>query len=95
MSLKNINPTKTNAWKELTTHFEEIKEKKIKDFFIDKNRTSDFSIHFNDLELDYSKNRITKTTKDLLVSLANEVDLKDAITKYFSGDIINDACFFK
>ena len=37
----------------------------------------------------YSKNRITKETLELLVSLANEVDLKDAIEKQYSGKIIN------
>jgi len=36
-----------------------------------------------------SKNRITKETLKLLIELANEVDLKDAISKYFKGDIIN------
>ena len=90
MSLKNVNPTKTNAWKELTTHFEEVKGKKIKDFFIDKDRASNFSVQLNDLKLDYSRNRITKETMGFLTNLANEVDLKDAIDKYFSGDIINE-----
>ena len=73
MSLKNINPTKTNAWKELATHFEEIKESTIKDFFIDENRTTDFSVQLNDLKLDYSKNRVTKKTMNLLLMHAMSV----------------------
>ena len=31
MALKNINPTTTNAWKELSNHFNEIKDINIKD----------------------------------------------------------------
>ncbi len=90
MALKSINPTQTNAWKQLTAHFDEINEKEIKDFFKDEKRKSDFSIQFKDLELNYSRNRITKKTMNLLVTLAKEVDLKDAIDKYFSGDVINE-----
>ncbi len=90
MALQNINPTKTDAWKELTDHFNEINEHTLKDFFKDQNRVSDFSITANSLELDYSKNRINQKTMDLLVKLANQVELKDAINKYFSGDVIND-----
>ncbi|TYP99692.1 glucose-6-phosphate isomerase [Tenacibaculum adriaticum] len=90
MALQNINPTQTEAWKELTNHYKEAKNYTIKELFAENhNRKSDFSIKLNDLEIDYSKNRITQETMGLLVSLANEVELKDAINKYFSGDIIN------
>ena len=37
----------------------------------------------------YSKNRITSETLELLLQLAEEVHLKDAIQKYFSGEAIN------
>ena len=89
MSLKNINPTKTNAWKELTDHFNDIKNINIKDLDKETNRKENFSLKFDDLLVDYSKNRITKETMNLLVKLAEEVDLKDAIEKQFSGKIIN------
>jgi glucose-6-phosphate isomerase len=89
MSLKNINPTTTNAWKELTNHFNDIKNINIKDLDKETNRKEDFSLKFDDLLVDYSKNRITKETLNLLVKLAEEVDLKDAIEKQFSGEIIN------
>lgn len=90
MALKNINPTKTNAWQKLTSHFEEIKDTHLKEFFKNNlNRASELSFTLDDLNIDYSKNRINKETLDLLIELANEVDLKDAIQKYFSGDIIN------
>ena len=89
MALKNINPTTTNAWKELESHFNNIQDITIKDLYKDKNRQQDFSLNFDDLQVDFSKNRITKETIDLLVKLAKEVDLKDAIEKQFSGAVIN------
>ena len=90
MSLKNINPTKTNAWKKLTEHFEEAKNLELKDLFAaDKNRAATYEIALGDLKLNYSKNRVTNTTLDLLVELAKEVDLTNAIEQYFGGEIIN------
>ncbi|WBX68954.1 glucose-6-phosphate isomerase [Tenacibaculum dicentrarchi] len=90
MSLENINPTETDAWKKLTTHFTKAKEYELKTLFKkDKNRKECFSISLDDFKVDYSKNHITKESIDLLVLLAEEVKLKDAISKYFSGDKIN------
>ena len=90
MALLNINPTTTEAWKALTEHFKEINKTTIKDHFQkDPDRKSKFSIHVDDVEVDYSKNRITEETIDLLLQLADEVSLKDAIDKLFSGDKIN------
>ncbi|MEQ6124989.1 glucose-6-phosphate isomerase [Pseudotenacibaculum sp. MALMAid0570] len=90
MSLLNSNPTKAKAWKKLEHHFQEMNSFSIQQSFKeDPNRKDNFSIDFNDLHLDYSKNRISKETIDLLVELAEELHLKDAIEKYFSGDQIN------
>ena len=90
MALKKINPTKTKAWQKLLLHFNEIKELHLKDLFKNNpNRASDLSIDFKEFHIDYSKNNITQETLELLIELANEVDLNDAIQKYFSGDLIN------
>lgn len=90
MPLQNINPTETNAWERLTKHFNEAKSYELKELFRkNKSRKDEFSICLDELSVDYSKNRITQETIDLLVSLAEEVELKDAIEKYFSGDKIN------
>ena len=90
MSLKNINPTKTNAWRKLEEHFNEIKDVHMKDWFIeDEQRANRFTIIWDDFYVDYSKNRITQKTIDLFKELAEELDLNDAISKYFSGDKIN------
>ena len=90
MALKNINPTTTEAWKKLSAHFSEIKDIHLKEFFkLNPIREEEFKLIFDDFTLDYSKNRINQKTIDLLIELANESELKDAIQKYFSGDIIN------
>jgi glucose-6-phosphate isomerase len=91
MALKSINPTKTDAWKELEKHFEEIKNIHLKTFSKENpNREENFSINFNDFYIDFSKNRINQKTMDHLIELANKIDLKDAITKYFDGEEINE-----
>jgi len=91
MSLKNINPTKTQAWKNLSDHYQGFASFSIKKAFEnDANRKERFSVQQDDLLLDYSKNRIDQQTMDLLVELANEIGLKDAIEKYFAGDVINE-----
>lgn len=88
--MRNINPTQTLAWKKLQTHFVEIKEAQLRDLFEqNKNRFQDFHVKFDDFLFDYSKNRMTEETKDLLIQLAEECDLKSAINSMFSGKNIN------
>ena len=89
MALTNINQTKTEAWKKLSDHFKDNKDINIKNLFKEANRKEAFSVQLNDLNVDYSKNRITKETLSLLVDLAKEVGLKQAIEAQFSGEIIN------
>ncbi|SNR56801.1 glucose-6-phosphate isomerase [Lutibacter agarilyticus] len=90
MAMKNINPTETKAWGKLSNHFNELKDVHLKSLFNENsNRKNDFTLNVNDFEFDYSKNRINQETIDLLVELANEVDLKSAMDAYFSGEEIN------
>jgi glucose-6-phosphate isomerase len=90
MALKATNPTTTNSWKKLQSHFDSIKSDRLKDLFsADAKRADELTVKWDDFYVDFSKNRITKETLDLLFELANEVDLKDAISKYFDGDVIN------
>ncbi len=90
MALQNINPTSTEAWGKLENHIWETKDIKIKELFAnDSDRFNKFSTTFNDILVDYSKNILTDDTKKLLVELAKEIGLKDAIEKQFNGDIIN------
>ena len=90
MSLKNINPTQTKAWEKLKDHFEATKNLELKELFAtDENRDKDFTIALDDLQLNYAKNRVSKETMSLLVDLANETQLTDAIEQYFGGETIN------
>ena len=90
MALQNTNPTTTKAWEKLALHFEESYNTSLKELFAqDANRAKQHSLQWNDFLVDFSKNRITQETLGLLVDLANEVGLKDAIKKQFEGDLIN------
>lgn len=90
MALKNINPTQTAAWIELEKHYSEAKEFQLKKLFKeDANRQENFTRNFDALSFDFSKNLLNQETLKHLVDLAEEVDLKDAIEKYFTGDKIN------
>jgi glucose-6-phosphate isomerase len=89
--LKKIDPTKTKAWNNLGEHFLKMKNVHMKDLFIeDPLRFERFSLRFQDILVDFSKNRITPETIKLLLSLAEEVDLRDAVEKMFTGDKINE-----
>ena len=90
MTLKKINPTKTKSWKKLKTHFKEIENEEIKNLLSSRPSNEDFNLKWNDFNVDISKNRIDNTTLNLLIELANECDLKDAISKQFNGDSINE-----
>ncbi|WP_152286173.1 glucose-6-phosphate isomerase [Flavicella marina] len=90
MALKNVNPSKTQAWEKLEKHYNDTKDVHLRELFAaNANRQEDFTIVNNDFNIDYSKNRIDATTMKLLVELANEVDLKGAIASYFGGEKIN------
>ncbi len=90
MALQNTNPTTTIAWQKLQKHFQEMQNASMKEMFNeDKTRAAQFHLHWNDFVVDYSKNIVNQETLNLLLELANEVQLKDAIAKYFEGDIIN------
>ncbi len=88
--LPNINPTTTQAWQQLKNHFAAIQNEQMKNMFAqDANRFNNFSIKHQDVLVDYSKNRITSETVDLLLQLANECKLQDAIAAMFAGESIN------
>ena len=91
MALSKINPTTTESWKKLQAHFSQLQPQHLKTLFKENpKRASEFSIHFEDFFVDYSKNRITQKTMDLLLELAEEVELKGAIDQYFQGENINE-----
>ncbi|TXH55474.1 MAG: glucose-6-phosphate isomerase [Bacteroidia bacterium] len=88
--LPNQNPTKSTAWKNLNKLAKDFKKESIKDQFLkDKNRFGKYSIQFEDILFDYSKNRINADVKKAMIALANECDIKKAIKAMFDGKKIN------
>ncbi len=85
-----INPTTTDAWQKLEAHAEMAKIRSLRHLFEnDTERFAKFSIQFEDILLDYSKNLITEETLKYLTSLAKEVKLDQAITAMYAGEAIN------
>uniref|UniRef100_A0A7S2Y6Y6 Glucose-6-phosphate isomerase n=1 Tax=Entomoneis paludosa TaxID=265537 RepID=A0A7S2Y6Y6_9STRA len=83
--------TQTAAWKALDAHYASMKDVQMKELFSgDAERFNKFSMAFEDILLDYSKNRISEETMDLLYKLAEQQDVKGLAKKMFSGEKINN-----
>ncbi len=81
---------KMPAWKVLKKHHEQIKDVHMRDLFAaDPQRFERYSLQRGELLLDYSKNRITDETLQLLFKLARDSELPAWIERMFSGDAIN------
>lgn len=88
--LPNIDFTTTQSYKYLTDHYIDVVSQSLKGLFdSDTERFAKFSVQFEEILLDYSKNRITDQTIALLLQLAKECRLNDAISAMFGGEIIN------
>ena len=89
--LPKVNPAKTKAWNKLKEHYRMMKNRPMTDLFQrDKARFSSFSVRFEDILLDYSKNIVTKETMRLLFGLARECRVRDAVECMFAGGRINE-----
>ena len=78
------------AWQALKLHRAGMQNFSMRDAFnSNPKRFEEFTLSSCGLFLDYSKNLINNETRDLLVNLANEVDLKGAIKSLFGGEIVN------
>jgi len=91
MVLPRINPVETIAWQKLQSHYEQMKSVRMRDLFdADPQRFQKFSLRFEDLLADYSKNIITTETLELLLQLAQETQLPKAVEQMFAGEVINE-----
>ncbi len=88
--LPKINPTQTSAWKALDQQFANNDFELRTLFQYNPSRFQEFSIQTDNFLFDYSKNLVDAKTLDLLLKLAEESQLKEAIGKMFSGDKINE-----
>lgn len=88
--LPKINPMTTNAWNRLEEYHFEFEGKHMKELFAsDANRFQKYSLEFEDILVDFSKNIIDDEVRDALVELANECGLKSAVESMFTGQKIN------
>lgn len=77
-------------WSALKDHYQQTVHLHMRDMFAtDEKRFEKFSLLHNDILLDYSKNRITQETMDLLIGMARDAGLEDWVEKMFSGEKIN------
>jgi glucose-6-phosphate isomerase len=80
----------SSAWIALANHYQTIKETNMRSLFAaDALRFERFSLFCADILFDYSKNRVTSETMDLLFSLARQANLKQKIEDMFCGKKIN------
>jgi glucose-6-phosphate isomerase len=88
--LPNHNPSETGAWQKLEMIFLTLQATHLRELFAeDPDRFKKFSLQFEDILIDYSKNIINEETLRLLLSLAGEVELRNAISAMFRGERIN------
>ncbi|AOY60581.1 MULTISPECIES: glucose-6-phosphate isomerase [Desulfococcus] len=89
--LKKIDPRQTRAWEALGAHYPEARQLHLRTLFEqDPERFSRFSIRFGDILVDYSKNIITAETLRLLMQLAEETGVPEAVADMFAGAPINE-----
>ena len=88
--LPNHPFTQLPAYGQLQAHYDALNGRHLRDLFAeDPERFAKFTRQFEDILLDFSKNRITGETLGLLLQLAEQAGLSDAIGRLFSGDAIN------
>ena len=90
MDKKTRFPMEHRAWKALVAHCQNIRGLHLRELFADDPaRGERMAAEAVGLYLDYSKNRVTDETLNLLVELANESRLRERIGAMFRGDKIN------
>jgi glucose-6-phosphate isomerase len=82
--------TEKPSWIKLNNHYSVMSKSSMNLMFDeDADRFDKFSIKFNDILLDYSKNIINEQTLEYLTELSDECQLKNWIESMFTGDSIN------
>src|SRR5579859_1576442 len=88
--LATTNPAETSAWHKLTALFMTLQAVHLRELFEDDpQRFTKFTLQFEDILVDYSKNLVTKEVIDALIELADETELREGIRSMFEGIPIN------
>jgi len=86
----STNPTTTKAWQQLQQHAASMKQVHMRQLFAeDAQRFEKFSLRFEDILFDYSKNLVTEETRTKLLELAKECQVEAAIKAMFGAEKIN------
>ncbi len=89
--LPKTNPTETQSWKALEVKAHQMEGKHMRELFSeDPDRFIKYSTQFNDILVDYSKNILDDEAMGLLLNLAQESGLTEAIENLFAGQPINE-----
>src|SRR6201996_1686811 len=90
MATNTAAVTEPSAWDALSAHHRQIKDLHLRELFAkDPKRGERFALEAAGIYLDYSKNRITDETLQLLVRLAEESGLRERTGAMFAGEKIN------
>jgi glucose-6-phosphate isomerase len=90
LSSLSLPADKRAAWDALEEHHKKVENLNLRTLFAaDPGRGKKMKAEAEGIYLDYSKNRITGETLDLLIKLAEESGLRERIEGMFRGDKIN------
>jgi len=82
--------TQRPAWKALDAHYQKIRDQHLRTLFAeDPHRGERFALEAIGIYLDYSKNRVTRETIQLLLELAESSGLRERVDAMFKGEKIN------
>ncbi len=83
-------PTDLRGWQRLSQHYSANKDLTMRSLFAaDPERFEHFQLQAAGIFLDYSKNRVSKETMQLLTDLAREANVEQKITNMFAGELVN------
>ena len=90
MSIYPTPLTQRPSWQKLEEHYEKTRNLHLRTLFAqDSRRGERFALEAIGIYLDYSKNRVTRETIQLLLELAESSDLRERIDAMFKGEKIN------
>lgn len=82
--------TRSAAWRAIEAHRESLAGTHLRVLFTDDpQRARDFSLAFEGILFDFSKQRLQRTTLPLLFALAEEAGISRSIARMFAGERIN------
>lgn len=87
--MHEINPSKTQAWSQLSGLASNYKNLTISSLFEDESRFERYSLWLEDMLVDFSKNKVNDEIRSALIDLAKETKVQDAIEAMFGGKPIN------